>query len=459
MVSEPGEAAATDARGERASAPDAREEGASAADARGGHAPAPAKHGLGPAFANLFTASIASNLGDGIARTAMPLLAARLTDDPLLISGIAAMAMLPWLLCAIPAGILIDRIDRRKALALADSVRMLLAVVLCVLSATDGLTIWWLYIVIFAYGAFETVYDGATRAVVPSIVARVDLPRANSRIEAGELVVQSFLSGPLTSLLFAVSVLIPLGVNALAFAVAAVLALLLPKVASGRQHAALLEAPQVAWYRQFVDGYRFIVKSRMLVTLWLVSTTGGLAFSFATASAVLFVLGPLGLPEALFGVFMLAGAAGGILGSVLTAPLKNRLNAGRAMALMLILSGSTLVLMGVWPNGWVVGVAFAISSGSITVWNILVMSLRQSIIPGHLLGRVHGTWRTLLWGAMPLGSLLGGLVARVDLALPFIIGGGIATLLALVFFRFITSLPNAEDVPDPMGPAALVPLG
>ena len=433
--------------------------GGAATEAAGERAPAPVKRGLGPAFANLFTASIASNLGDGIARTAMPLLAARLTDDPLLISGIAAMAMLPWLLCAIPAGILIDRIDRRKALAMADAVRMLLAIALCVLSATNGLTIWWLYIVIFVYGAFETVYDGATRAVVPSIVARVDLPRANSRIEAGELVVQSFLSGPLTSLLFAVSVLIPLGVNALAFAVATVLALLLPKVASGRQHAALITAPPVAWYRQFIDGYRFIVKSRMLVTLWLVSTVGGLAFSFATASAVLFLLGPLRMPEAWFGVFMLSGAVGGIIGSIVTAPLKNRLNAGRAMALMLILSGSTLMLMGVWPNVWVVGIAFAISSGSITVWNILVMSLRQSIIPGHLLGRVHGTWRTLLWGAMPLGSLLGGLVGRIDLALPFIIGGVIATLLALVFFRFITSLPNAEDVPDPIGPDALVPLG
>jgi len=433
--------------------------GDTATDTTGEPAAAPGRHGLGPAFANLFTASLASNLGDGIARTAMPLLAARLTDDPLLISGIAAMALLPWLLCAIPAGILIDRIDRRRALALADAVRALLAIALCVLAATNGLTIWWLYIVIFIYGAFETVYDGATRAVVPSIVARIDLSRANSRIEAGELVVQNFVAGPLTSLLFAVSVLIPLGVNALAFGVAAVLALLLPRIASGRQHAALQDAPQVAWYRQFVDGYRFIVKSRMLVTLWLVSTVGGLAFSFATASAVLFLLGPLGLPEAFFGVFMLSGAVGGIVGSVATTPLKNRLGAGRAMALMLLLSGSTLILMGVWPNVWVVGAAFAISSGAITIWNILVMSLRQSIIPGYLLGRVHGTWRTLLWGAMPLGSLLGGLVGRIDLALPFIIGGVVASVLAVVFFRFITSLPNPEDVPDPTGPHALVPLG
>ncbi|WP_104191162.1 MFS transporter [Cryobacterium sp. Y82] len=413
---------------------------------------------LGPAFTNLFTASLASNLGDGIARTALPLLAARLTNDPLLISGIAAMAMLPWLLCAISAGILVDRIDRRIALGMANTVRMLLAVTLCLLSITGTLSIVWLYVVIFIYGAFETVYDGATRAVVPSIVGRSDLPRANSRIEAGELVVQNFLAGPFTSLLFAVSVIIPLGVNALAFLVAVVLALLLPKIASGRQHVLIGAKPESAWYRQFVDGYRFIVKSRMLVTLWLLSTVVGLAFSFATASFVLFVLGPLGVPELWFGLFMLSGAVGGIVASVFTAPLKNRLNAGPTMALMLVLSGLSFLAVGLWPNLWVTVVFFAVSSGAVTVWNILVMSLRQSIIPGRLLGRVHGTWRTLLWGAMPVGSVLGGLVGRIDLALPFTMGGVVATGLGIVFYRFVSSLPNPEDVPDPLGPDALVPL-
>jgi len=133
-------------------------------------------------------ASLASNLGDGIARTAMPLLAARLTDDALLISGIAALAMLPWLLFALPSGIAIDRMDRRVALALAQAVRVTLGIVLIVLTASGALTIWWLYLVIFVYGAFETLYDGAARAIPPSIVDTADLPRANGRIEAGEQV-------------------------------------------------------------------------------------------------------------------------------------------------------------------------------------------------------------------------------------------------------------------------------
>jgi Na+/melibiose symporter-like transporter len=405
------------------------------------------REGLGPAFANIFTANLASSLGDGIARTAIPLLGARLTQDPLLISGIAALALLPWLFFAIPAGILIDRIDRRKALGLAQAVRTLLGLLLVALVATDTLTIWWLYLVIFVYGTFETVYDGAIRAVVPSIVAKVNLPRANSRIEAGELVVQNFVSGPLTSGLFAVAVLIPLGINGLVFAVAGALALLLPKAASGRQFTdATLDEPRVAWYRQFVDGFRFILANRMLRTLWFFSTFCGLMTSAATASFVLYILTKLEVPEALFGVFLLSGAIGGILGAVVADRLKRAWGAGLTMAVATTLAGLSFVLMGVLPVLWVGALGFALSSLAITTWNILVMSLRQSVIPGRLLGRVHGSWRTLLWGTMPLGALIGGLVGRFDLALPFTVFGALEAIAGLIFFRFLTTLPNPEDV-------------
>jgi Na+/melibiose symporter-like transporter len=402
---------------------------------------------LGASFANIFTANLASSLGDGIVRTAMPLLAARLTHDPFLISAVAALALLPWLFFAIPAGILIDRIDRRRALALAQAVRTLLAALLFLLVTTDQLTIVWLYFVIFVYGAFETVYDGAIRAVVPSIVERANLPRANSRIEAGELVVQNFLAGPVTSALFAVSVLIPLGINGLVFAFAGALALLLPKAASGRQFTdAKHGEPAVAWYRQFVDGLRFIMANRMLRTLWFFSTFVGIVSSAATASYVLFVLETLKVPEAFFGVFLLSGAVGGLVGAFLANRAKLALGTGLTMAIATTVSGLAFLFMGLLPVLWAAAIGYGVSSLALTIWNILVMSLRQSVIPGRLLGRVHGTWRTLLWGSMPLGALIGGLIARADLALPFIVGGALEAAASLVFFRFLMTLPNPEDV-------------
>jgi MFS family permease len=414
----------------------------------------PASARLGPAFTNLWVATLASNLGDGIARTAMPLLAARLSSDPLLISGIAALAMLPWLLFALPSGIAIDRMDRRRALAVAQAVRVALGLLLIGLTATSTLTIGWLYLVIFVYGAFETLYDGAARAIPPSILPTGDLPRANGRIEAGEQVMQNFVSGPFTSALFAVSVLIPLGTNVAVFAFAGVLALLLPAAASGRQHAHP-DDEGVPWFRQVADGWRFLRGNRMLMVLWLSSTLAGIFVQLAFASFVLFVLGPLHVPEAWFGVFMLTGAVGGIAGSLVTAELKRRFHSGPVMAWSTLVTGLGLLSIGLWPQVWVAAVANALVAGAIVSWNVLVMSLRQSIIPGRLFGRVQGTWRTLLWGAMPIGSLLGGAIGRIDLALPFTVGGGLTALLAVVAFRFYHRLPDPEDVvaPGGVGPA------
>ncbi len=413
----------------------------------GAASPGPApRQGLGRTFANVFTANFASSLGDGIARTASPLLAARLTDDPVLIAGIGAVAMLPWLFFALPAGILVDRMDRRQALALAAGVRTLLAVVLLALVAMNALTIWWLYLVIFVYGVCETLYDGAIRAVVPSVVPKKNLPRANARIEGAELVVQNFAAAPLTSALFAVAVLIPIGGLVAAFGLAALLAALLPAVASGRQFHAAATEPVVPFRRQLADGWHFIMGNRMLRTLWFVSIPVAILFSASGATLVLFVLDTLAIPEAGFGLFLLSGAIGGLLGSVVASRLARRFGLGPVMAAMNLLAGILVLLTGLFPVPIAAIVLFALGAATTTIWNVLMMSFRQAIIPGRLLGRVHGTWRTLLWGTMPIGSLIGGALALIDLTVPWIVGGAGITVLGLVFYRFLMTLPNPEDI-------------
>lgn len=407
--------------------------------------PAP-RPGLGRTFANVFTANLASSLGDGIARTASPLLAARLTDDPVLIAGIGAVAMLPWLFFALPAGILVDRMDRRQALALAAGVRTLLAVALVVLVATNALTIWWLYLVIFVYGVCETLYDGAIRAVVPSVVPKKNLPRANARIEGAELVVQNFAAAPLTSALFAVAVLIPIGGLVAAFGLAALLAALLPAVASGRQFHAAATEPVVPFRRQLADGWHFIMGNRMLRTLWFVSIPVAILFSASGATLVLFVLDTLAIPEAGFGLFLLSGAIGGLLGSVVASRLARRFGLGPVMAAMNLLAGILVLLTGLLPVPIAAIIFFSLGAATTTIWNVLMMSFRQAIIPGRLLGRVHGTWRTLLWGTMPIGSLIGGALALIDLTVPWVVGGAGITVLGLIFYRFLMTLPNPEDI-------------
>jgi Na+/melibiose symporter-like transporter len=407
---------------------------------------AEAKERLPRAFQNLFVSNLATNLGDGVIRTVAPLLAITLTRDPLLISLLPALTLLPWLFFAIPSGILIDRIDRRVALRIANGVRVALAIFLVSLFATHSLTIWSLFLVAFVDGACETIYDGAIRAMMPSIVSKRLLPTANSRIEAGELILQNFLAAPLTSLLFAVAVLIPLGANIGFYALAVILALLLPRQASGAQFTEVGDGVRPRWYLQFVDGYRFIMANRMFRTLWFFSTFTGLCFSAATASFVLFLVKQVGLPPAFYGTFLLTGAVGGILGSLSATWLKKRLGAGTAMAFANLVACASLLFVGLVPTLWAAAVGYFLSSVAVLIWNVLIMTLRQSLTPGALLGRVHGTWRTLLWGTMPLGSVIGGLLARISLALPLELAGAAGVLAALIFFRFLRSLPNSEDL-------------
>ncbi len=435
---------------------------------------------LSGAFTKVVAANLSSSLGDGVARVAAPLLAVQLTNDPLLVSLVAVAALLPWLLFAIPAGVLVDRIDRRLALALAGGVRALVAGGLLALHLTGALTIWWLLLVVLLYGVLETVYDGAIRAVVPSLVGRGDLPRANSRIEAAEIVVQQFLSQPLTSWLLAFSAAWALGLNTAAYAVAGGLALTLPAVASGiaarpfgrrrtarrgtepaadaeagpdspRAHEAeqgSSAAPAAGWRAELVAGFRFIWASAMLRPLWIVSVLIGICHAAITSTLVLFILERLDVPEAWYGTFLLAGAVGALTGAAVTNRLKTRFGTGPVMAVANAVGLAAWFLAGAFPLAWVGAIAIFVSFGCTTTWNVLVMSLRQAAVPNHLLGRVHGTWRTALWGAMPLGSLIGGLLAREGYSTPLIVGATAGLMVAVVGHRYIASLPDPETL-DP----------
>src|SRR5690606_22507876 len=140
--------------------------------------------GLLPGFGRLWTSSIASNLADGIGRVAVPLLGTTLTRDPLAISVLGALAYLPWLLLGLPAGVLVDRVDRRRAMAVANGVRVLAAAGLALTVATGAATIGWLYAAVLVWGVGETVYDNAATALVPDYVERHGLDRANGRMQS-----------------------------------------------------------------------------------------------------------------------------------------------------------------------------------------------------------------------------------------------------------------------------------
>ena len=404
---------------------------------------------LGATFNKLWSATLASNISDGLLKTAAPLLAATLTRDPVIIAALAAIVMLPWLFFAIPIGSLVDRVDRRKAMWVANSIRLLAAAVLTVSIATETVSIPVLYVVSFVIGAAEVLYDTTAQALIPQMLKPGQLERANSRLSIGATMVGELIGSPLSGILYAATILLPFISGTLGMLLAVVLVALIPgsyKPAmrlddSGEQ------AAKTSLLADMKFGIRYLYEDKTLLKLVLFTTTVGFFFSTTGSTMVLFMLDELDVPFALFGFIFLAAAIGNILGSMIAPKLSTRFGRMNIMALAIVMSGVLIALSGLAPNVWVWIVLSVFGGMAMAHWNILLMSTYHQIIPNELFGRIHGTRRTLVWGLMPIGSLLGGVFALIDLRAPMLIGGGIAAIIALLGVPFIRSLSTliAED--------------
>ncbi|MCT9820126.1 MFS transporter [Microbacterium sp. W1N] len=424
--------------------------------------------GLGRDFGKLWTASAFSNLADGIGRTAVPLAATTLTSDPLAIAALGALAFVPWLLFGLPAGMIVDRFDRRIVMAVANTLRAGVALWLAILAVGGGLTMPALLIGTLIFGLGETLFDNATIAIVPTVVRRDQLDRANGWMQAAQITIDNFVASPIAGVLFALSLALPLWTGAVGYLAPIVLALLLPlsaahalrrtpepaatpaatataaaappDVAPGvvsEPVAAPAPAEAVPSRATLRDALGFLVRHRYLRAMVLFTSIIGSCLSFAQAPIVLFFLDTMAVPA--YGIgFVTAGiGVGALVGSLVAARLVARLGRGPVMFSATLLSGAMLLATGLAPEVWSAVTAFAISAFAVAIWNVPWGSLRQQIVPPELFGRVLGVIRTLTWGMFPLATMLGGWVARYDLRAPLVIGGAVAVVTTLVAVRLL----------------------
>ena len=290
---------------------------------------------LGSGFWRLWASSGLSNLADGAFKVALPLVAIRFTDSPVLIAGLALALSLPWLLFALQAGALADRVDRRWAMLGANIARASLIAVL-VLAAGFGVgSIWVLYVVAFCVGIAETVYDTSAQSILPQLVSRDLLSRANGRLYAVELTANQFLGPPLGGLLVAVGTVVAFAAPA-ALWLAAVGALLLV-----RGNFRIERGGRTTMRADIAEGLRFLWRHRILRTLAIMTGVFNLASNAMFAVFVLYAVGPrsaMGLTDPLFGVLLTATAAGSLVGSFLAERVERRL--GRSRSLMVGIIGA-----------------------------------------------------------------------------------------------------------------------
>ena len=419
---------------------------------------------LGVNYWKLWSASVISNLGDGVSAIAYPWLASAVTRNPVHIAAVAVVTRLPWLLFSLPAGVITDRIDRKRLVAWMDVFRFVstLGVALVVftsqsgLSAPDevaagtasvpansGLLLTVVYVAALLLGTAEVFRDNAAQTLMPSIVDKEHLEMANGRLWGAEMVMGSFVGPPLAGILLAFAFSIPFFLDAGTFAAAAALVFAIGGRFRPRTNGT--EQVKTRFWDQLREGVAWLWGHRlfrpMAISLGVLNATSMMAL----ATFVLFAQEVLGLDATRFGLLTTGVAAGGVLGSFLAHRITAALGQGSSLFASILVMAGSLVVSGLTSSFWVFWAMGLVTAGAAVVWNVITVSLRQSLIPDHLLGRVNSVYRFLGWGMMPLGSILGGLIVawmepglgrEWALRSPFLVAAAITIAL------FAYALPN-----------------
>lgn len=382
---------------------------------------------LGASYYKLFTGTVVSNLGDGMATVAYPWLASAITRNPMLIALVAVAQRLPWLIFTLPAGVITDRVDRRKAMVAMDLLRgcLTLVVAFAVLGVQDTLpgpdevdlvtgTETGLFLLVLGatllLGMAEVLRDNSNQTIMPDIVEPHQLEKANGRIWSIENVTNTFAGPPLGSILLLVAFALPFFVDAATFFLAATMVFLIPGTFRAPRDDT---APKQTFREELGEGVRWLMSHSLLRPMAIILGLLNAAGMVSGATIVLFAQEVLDIGPLLFTVLFFGGAVGGLIGGNVAPAISKRLGSGTALAIALGGMAVGPVIIGLVPWWPLVIVVFGLEAFLGILWNVITVSLRQTIIPNHLLGRVNSVYRFFAWGMIPIGAALGGAIVWV----------------------------------------------
>ncbi|MGW5878165.1 MFS transporter [Nocardiopsis terrae] len=416
----------------------------------------PRRAPLGTEFRKLLGAVGLGNLGDGIAVVALPWYATTLTNDPFLVASVGAATRLPWLF-ALVAGVVGDRVDRRRLMVAAGCAKALLLVSLTAMVALGAGSIPLLIAVALAVGACEVFFDNTAQSVVPTVVPHSRLERANGYLQGVERVLNKFLGAPLAGALLAAST---------AWAFGAQAALVLPAVVCllslrGNFHPAPAGEPRSSVRSMLREGMVWLWRHPVLRPLALVTGVSNLASALMGSVLVLFAQDVLDVGPQGYGLLMTVTAAGAVLGALVVPSFSARIHPSTALTVILAALGASALTVGLLHEVAVFVVCYLLTGFASTWWNITALSLFQRLTPDRLRSRAFSAHRTLSWGMLSVGLALGGALAAAlegplgrewALSAPFVGAGLIGLTLAwapaLVLTAGVIDRALAE-APDP----------
>ncbi|MEI7659692.1 MAG: MFS transporter [Actinomycetes bacterium] len=413
---------------------------------------------LGASYWKLWTATAISNLGDGVSMVAYPWLASAVTRSPLLIAAAGFASRLPWLVFTLHAGVITDRFDRRKLIVGMDFLRGVLTVFVGTVvflnrsafpslneltKMSDLKTNWPIYVTLlvtaFLFGLAEVLRDNSAQTLMPSVVDTENLEVANGRMWSAESLTNSFIGPPLGSLLIGIAIFLPFYFDAGSFFFA--VALIATLKGSFKPVAKVEPKAKINFKAEIKEGFVWLWAHPLLRPMAIIlGSMNGLG-TMVGAAYILFAQEVLHTSVFIFAVLGTAGAIGGTLGGLLAPIVSAKLGSGPSLWLALAAAPIGSLCIGMTSSWQVVWAVTVVESFVAILWNTITVSLRQSIIPSHLLGRVNSVYRFFAWGSIPIGMFIGGglvtlmehFVSR-DLALrsPYLISVALGLLLWLL---------------------------
>ncbi|WP_327025101.1 MFS transporter [Micromonospora sp. NBC_01739] len=392
-------------------------------------------------FRALWAGAAVTNLADGVVKLTLPLVTVSMTDSPALVAGISVANTLPWLLFSLPAGVLADRVDRRRLIMMMAAARALVLAVLGGGVLADVLPLAGLYAGALLLGTAEVFADTTRMSVAPMVVPRNRMESAFAKLTATETVANEFIGPPLGGLLAAAGLAVAFGAGGLGYAGALLaLAIMTGHYRSNRYSRSATSAPSLR--ADMWSGLQFVWRERVLRTLLLLAGAASACWAAWMAVIVVYAVapGPMDLSHAEYGMLIGALGVGGVVGASAAPALTRQL--GRQIVLAMSMACFTVLLAApaISSSARLIAVTTFLGGAGAGAWNVTYSSLRALVVPDQMMGRYSGVSRLISWGSMPLGALVAGFTAElINVRAVFWGGAALCALVLAATLRTVTS--------------------